>query len=333
MADREEGKGPMRVLYIGGTGEISFDCIHESVRHDHEVTVFNRGHHNAGLPRGCRFITGDVEDDAAYGRLAKENFDVVCQFRLFTPTALRRDLVLFAGHCSQYVFISTASAYKKPVRDLPITEATPLENPFWDYSRAKAEMEKQLRAQDRLPYTIVRPSHTYRTRMPTPMSDNIEVSRLLRGKPVVLHGDGESLWTVTHAEDFARPFARLLGERRALGEAFHITGDRAWSWNEIFEAIASALGVERYSLVHVATDTLVRYRPEWAGPLYGDKSPSVRFDNSKVQSVVGAFDCPIDPWRGMRMVAERYPPSATEFDPALDALLDRVVAEQQALGS
>jgi len=323
----------MRVLYIGGTGEISFDCIHESVRLGHEVTVFNRGRHNAGLPAACRFVAGDVEDDATYGRLAAGSYDAVCQFRLFDPAALARDLALFADRCGQYVFISSASAYRKPVRHLPITEATPLDNPYWAYSRAKAEIEARLRSQDRLPFTIVRPSHTYRAQMPTPMGGNVEVSRLLRGKPVVLHGDGESLWTVTHAEDFARPFARLLGERRALGEAFHITGDRAWSWNEIFEAIAAALGVATYSLVHVASETLVRYNPEWAGPLLGDKSPSVTFDNHKVKAVVGDFDCPIDPSRGMRMVAERYPPSAGGFDPALDVLLDRIVAEQERLGS
>jgi nucleoside-diphosphate-sugar epimerase len=322
----------VRVLYIGGTGEISFDCIHESVRLGHDVTVFNRGHHNAGLPAACRFLAGDVEDDAAYGRLAGERFDVVCQFRLFTPAAIERDLALFAGHCGQYVFISSASAYRKPVRGLPITEAMPLENPHWDYSRAKAEMEERLRAQNRLPYTIVRPSHTYRARMPTPMG-TIEVSRMLRGKPVVLHGDGESLWTVTHAEDFARPFARLLGAPRALGEAFHITGDRAWSWNEIFEAIAAALGVERFTPVHVASDTLVRYQPEWEGPLHGDKSASALFDNRKVKAVVGEFDCPIDPWRGMKMVADRYPPSPDDFDPKLDQLLDRIVADQEKLGT
>lgn len=321
----------MRVLYIGGTGEISFDCIHESVRLGHDVTVYNRGHNNLGLPDGCRFITGDVEEDAAYGRLAAMDFDAICQFRLFTPAALQRDLGFFTGHCGQYVFISSASAYRKPVRGLPITEATPLDNPYWPHSRAKAEMEALLRSQRRLPYTIVRPSHTYRTRMPTPMPGNVEVSRLLRGKPVVLHGDGESLWTITHAEDFARPFARLLGEPRALGEAFHITGDRAWPWNEIFEAVAAALGVA-LKLVHVASDTLVRYHPEWAGPLLGDKSPSVTFDNRKVKAVAGDFDCPIDPWRGMRMVAEKYPPRADEFDPALDALLDRIVTEQEALG-
>ena len=321
----------MRVLYIGGTGEISFDCIHESVRLGHEVSVFNRGHHNAGLPDACRRIAGDVTDDAAYGRLAALNFDVICQFRLFTPAALERDLRLFTGHCGQYVFISSASAYRKPVRGLPLTEATPLDNPYWAYSRAKAEMEELLRAQSRLPYTIVRPSHTYRTRMPTPLPERIEVSRILRGKPVVLHGDGESLWTVTHAEDFARPFARLLGEKRALGEAFHITGDRAWPWNEIFEAIAAALGM-KLKLVHVASETLVRYRPEWEGPLLGDKSPSATFDNRKVKGVAGDFDCPIDPWRGMKMVAQRYPPDADDFDPALDALLDRIAAEQEALG-
>ncbi len=321
----------MRVLYIGGTGEISFDCIHESVRLGHDVTVFNRGHHNAGLPAECRFLKGDVEDDAAYGRLAAEHFDVICQFRLFMPAAIERDLALFSGHCGQYVFISSASAYRKPVRGLPITEAMPLDNPHWDYSRAKAEMEARLHAQDRLPFTIVRPSHTYRAQMPTPMG-GIEVSRLLRGKPVVLHGDGESLWTITHAEDFARPFARLLGQRLALGEAFHITGDRAWPWNEIFEAIAAALGLERVTLVHVASDTLVRYHPAWEGPLHGDKSASALFDNRKVKAVVGEFDCPIDPWRGMRMVADRHPPSANDFDPGLDQLLDRIAVEQGALG-
>jgi uncharacterized protein YbjT (DUF2867 family) len=321
----------VRVLYIGGTGEISFDCIHESVRLGHDVTVFNRGHHNAGLPAACRLLTGDVEDDAAYGRLAAMQFDVVCQFRLFTPEAIDRDLRLFRGQCGQYVFISSASAYRKPVRGLPISEAMPLENPYWQYSRDKAEMEARLRGQSRLPYTIVRPSHTYRARMPTPMG-TIEVSRMLRGKPVVLHGDGESLWTVTHAEDFARPFARLLGERRAFGEVFHITGDRAWSWNEIFEAIAAALKV-KLTLTHVASDTLVRYNPEWEGPLHGDKSASALFDNRKIKGVVGDFECPIDPWRGMKMVADRYPPSPDDFDPTLDQLLDRIVAEQERLGT
>ncbi len=319
----------MRVLYIGGSGEISFDCIHESVRLGHDVTVFNRGNHNAGLPPECRFVKGDVEDDVAYGNLAQADFDIVCQFRLFTTQAIERDIELFQGHCGQYVFISSASAYRKPVRNIPITEATPLGNFFWAYSQAKAEMEGLLRRQSALPFTIVRPSHTYRTRMPTPMGNNIEVSRLLRRKPVVVHGDGESLWTVTHSEDFARPFARLLGNPRAINEDFHITSERQWPWNEIFDAISAALGVTEYSLVHVASETLIRYHPEWGGPLLGDKSYSVIFDNTKVRAAVGAFDCPIDPWLGMRMVAERFPPTDW-FDPDMDQLLDQIVRDQAA---
>ena len=319
----------MRVLYIGGSGEISFECIHESVRLGHDVAVFNRGRNNAGLPTECRFIVGDIEDDTMYGRLRDERFDVVCQFRLFEPDALRRDLAIFGGACEQYVFISTASAYAKPVRNLPITEDTPLHNPHWAYSRAKAAMEQMLRSQRALPFTIVRPSHTYRTKMPMGLPGG--ASRLLRGKPVVVHGDGESLWTITHARDFARPFARLLGTPNAVGEAFHITNDRSWSWNEIIIAAAAAMHIDRPELVHVASETLVRYNPEWEGPLLGDKSPSVRFDNSKVKSVAGPFDCPIDPWRGMRLVAEEHP-QKRDVDPSLDALYDRIIAEQNALG-
>jgi nucleoside-diphosphate-sugar epimerase len=321
----------MRVLYVGGTGEISFECIHESVRLGHQVSVFNRGQRNQGLPAECRLIRGDVEDDNSYRRLADEHFDVICQFRLFTPVALARDIALFDGACGQYVFISSASAYRKPVRDLPITERTPLGNPHWAYSQAKAEMEALLEGQSRMPYTIVRPSHTYRTRHPTPLGG--EVSRLLRGKPVVVHGDGESLWTVTHARDFARPFARLLGNQRALAEAFHITSQRQWSWNEIFQAIAASLGVADPRWVHVASDTLVRYQPDWEGPLLGDKAPSIAFDNSKARSVAGDFECPIDPWEGMRMVTDAFPPNPLEYDPVQDRLYDRIVADQEALGS
>jgi len=167
--------------------------------------------------------------------------------------------------------------------------------------------------------------------MPTPVGDNLEVSRLLRRKPVIVHGDGESLWTVTHAEDFARPFARLLGNPGAIGEDFHITAERQWSWNEIFAAIAAALDVPEFSLVHVASETLIRYHPGWEGQLLGDKSYSVIFDNTKVKSVAGDFECRIDPWRGMQMVAERYPPG-DRCDPKMDALLDRIARDQELLG-
>ncbi len=323
----------MKVLYIGGTGEISFDCIHESVKLGHDVSVYNRGNNNAGLPGGIRFITGDIHDDAAYGKLADENFDVISQFHLFSPDEIKRDIDLFAGHCGQYVFISSASCYQKPVRNLPITENTPLVNPFWAYSRAKAEMENILRDQNKLPYTIVRPSHTYRTHMTAPFGGQVEVSRLLRGKPLIVHGDGESLWTVTHARDFAPPFVKLLGNKQAIGEDFHLTSDHAPTWNEVIEAIAAAIGVSDYQIVHVPSDTLVRYNDEWEGPLLGDKSRSVIFDNTKIKSVVGDFDCPIDPWQGMKLVAEQFPPDANDFDPESDALQDRIIAEQSSLGA
>ena len=322
----------MRVLYIGGTGEISFDCIRQSVKLGHEVSVFNRGNHNAGLPREVTFITGDIHDDAAYSKLADESFDVICQFRLFSTEAIQRDIDLFAGHCGQYVFISSASAYQKPLRGLPITERTPLVNPYWPYSQAKAAMEQLLRDQSGLPYTIVRPSHTYRTHMPTPLGGNLDASRLLRGKPVVVHGDGESLWTITHAEDFAPPFVKLLGNDKALGEDFHITGDRQWPWNQILDAVAAALGVTDYTFVHVPSDTLIKYNPDWAGPLLGDKAMSVIFDNSKVKSVAGDFDCPVDPCEGMKKVTNQFPPDPRKFDEQIDKLHDRIAAEQSALG-
>ena len=322
----------MRVLYIGGSGEISFDCIHESVRLGHDVSVFNRGNHNDGLPPECRFIVGDIKDNAAYAKLADERFDVVCQFRLFDTDETRRDIDLFTGHCGQYVFISSASAYHKPVLDLPITEATPLHNPYWPYSAAKAAMEALLEDQDGLAYTIVRPSHTYRTGLPiSAVARPTNVSRLLRGKPILVHGDGGSLWTLTHAEDFARSFARLLGNDRALGEAFHITAERGWMWDRIVAAGAEALGVSDYTIAHVASDTLIRYQPEWQGPLLGDKSPSVVFDNAKVKSVAGDFDC-VDPWAGFKRVAERYPVDPQNYDTEEDALLDRIISDQASLG-
>ncbi len=322
----------MRVLYIGGTGEISYDCIHESVKLGHEVSVFNRGNRNDGLPRQIKLIRGDLHDDTTYSKLAENYFDVICQFRLFSPREIRRDIELFAGKCGQYVFISSASAYQKPLRDFPITEKTPLNNPYWAYSRAKAEMEAILSEQDRLPYTIVRPSHTYRTHIPTPLGGVLDASRLLRGKPVIVPGDGESLWTITHGRDFAPPFVKLLGNERALGEAFHITSDRPWPWNQILEAAAAALGVTEYRLAHISSETLVRYHPDWEGPLLGDKAVSAVFDNSKVKSVVGDFDCPIDVWQGMKLVAESFPPEADKYDTGMDKLIDQIIADQDALG-
>jgi len=282
----------MKVLFVGGTGQISFDCVHESVRAGHEVWVFNRGNSNAGLPEATSFVTGDFDDDAVYGRVADMDFDVICQFRVFTPAQLQRDLALFTGRLAQYIFISSASAYKKPVPHYVITEDVPLENPFAAYSRNKAACEAVLRNQQGLPYTIVRPSHTTRTKFTTAMGEgDIAASRMLRGKPVVVPGDGSNLWTITRSQDFAPPFVKLFGNAGALDDAFHLTSDNAYDWNHIYGAIGAAVGAEP-DLVHVPTDTLVKYHPAWEGALLGDKAYSVLFDNTKIKAVVGDFACP-----------------------------------------
>lgn len=324
----------MKVLYIGGTGQISFDCIHESVRAGHEVYVYNRGNHNEGLPDSCRLIRGDIFDEEAYFKLAAYNFDVICQFHLFQPWELARDLRLFTGYCDQYVFISTASAYQKPPRHYMITEEVPLENPFWEYSRNKAEMERLLQAQSALPYTIVRPSHTSRSRLITATGGaDIVAQRMLAGKPVILLGDGTSLWTITRSEEFAPPFVKLLGNDGALNDYFHLTSDNAYSWNHIYQALGRVLGVEP-SIVHVPTETLIRYRPAWEGPLLGDKTWSALFDNRKIKSVVGDFTCHTTLDGFMQRLLPYFLKRAETYQPDLEyeALLDRIIAEQSQLG-
>ena len=324
----------MRVLYIGGTGQISFDCIHESVRAGHEVYVYNRGNNNEGLPEAVTFIKGDIFDDEAYFKLAEHNFDVICQFHLFNVEALKRDIELFSGHCDQYVFISSASAYHKPVHHHVITEAVPLENPYWEYSRNKARMEDVL-SQSALPYTIVRPSHTARTHFPSNLDDgDTNAVRMLAGKPILVPGDGTSLWTLTHAQDFAPPFVKLLGNDDALNDYFHLTSDKAYMWNEIHYAVARALGVEA-RLEHVATDTLLRYNPDWTGPLRGDKMWSVTFDNSKLKNVVGDFSCDTSLDDFMTRIKPYFEARAAHYQPdeAHEALLDKIIAEQKQLGS
>lgn len=325
----------LKVCYIGGTGQISFDCVHASVAAGHDTHVFNRGSNNAGLPGSVTFHTGDVDDPAAYRTLAAQNFDAVCQFRTFTPAQMKRDIETFSGRVGQFLFISTASAYRKPMVHYLVDETVPLKNPFWEYSRLKAACEDLLTAQSDMSYTIVRPSHTFRNRLVTALSEgDLAATRILAGKPVVLHGDGNSLWTITPSRDFAAPFVRLLGNRAALGQAMHLTGGAAFDWNQIYAALGRALGRE-VQVVHVPTDTLVRYRPDWRGPLLGDKANSVLFDNAKVRGLVGEFPylTDLDDMLARPVAAFRERQAAgVEVDGELDALLDRIAADQRALG-
>ena len=325
----------MKVLYIGGTGQISFDCIHQTVKAGHEVTVFNRGNHNAGLPESVDFITGDFNDDRQYAQILEHAFDVICQFRVFTPGEMKRDLEMLQGKKLQYIFISTASAYHRPVQHFPITEKPPLHNPFSPYSSQKIDCEKLLQSQSSLGYTIVRPSHTSRTMFTTAMVEgDFAASRILRDKPVIVPGDGTSLWTITAAEEFAVPFTRLIGNRQAMGDCFHLTSDNYYSWNEIYTAIGRALG-KATRLVHVPSDTLIKYCPDWQTPLHGDKTHTAIFDNTKIKKVVGDFTCKITLDEFMLRRATLYLDSGgldKEIDTKQDALFNRIIREQNSLG-
>ena len=324
-----------KVLYVGGTGEISLSCVQSSVAAGHDTFVFNRGQRPADLPPDVTVLKGDLNDAAGYGALADYRFDSVCQFLAFTPADVARDLDVFAGNAGQYVFISSASAYQKPPTTYRITEDVPLDNPFWEYSRLKAAAETALTSQSALPYTIVRPSHTFHQSIPTSLGERaLAAHRLIRGKPVIAPGDGTSLWTITRSEDFAPPFVRLLGNDRALGRAFNLTGDTAVTWDQIYEAIARGLDAEG-KIVHVPSDTLIRYQPERLGPLLGDKSRSVLFDNAAIKEAVGDFVCESDldaMLRGPLTVFRQSNYAPTPDDVELDALMDRIIAGQSALG-
>ncbi len=323
------------VLFIGGTGQISLPCVERAAAAGHSVSVFNRGRREAALPAGVTSIVGDMSDAATYRGLGDRRFDVVCQFMVFTPEQMAQDIATFAGKTGQYVFISSASVYEKPARHYVITERTPTVNPYWPYSQAKIACETLLRAATGLDWTIVRPSHTVRTGLPTMVGEgDVIPRRMLAGKPVIVAGDGTTPWTLTRSADFAVPFVGLFGKRAALGEDFHITSDRAYTWDAIYSAIARGIGASA-PIVHVPTDTLVRYRPDWAGPLLGDKSWAALFDNSKVKRVAGDFTCSEDldevlaePIRFLKQRLTQPAADAAE----LDGLIDRIAAEQSALG-
>jgi nucleoside-diphosphate-sugar epimerase len=325
----------LNVLFIGGTGQISLPCVARAIAEGHRVSVFNRGHEAAELPAGANAIVGDMRDAASYGALAGSTFDVVCQFMVFTPEQMASDIALFSGRVGQYIFISSASVYEKPARHYVITEKTPAINPYWDYSQRKIACEAMLKAAGGLPWTIVRPSHTVRTGLPTMMNEGDAVAhRMLAGKPVLVAGDGTTPWTLTRSADFAVPFVGLFGNAGALREDFHITSDRAYTWNAIYRTIAEGLGVEA-DIVRVTTDTLVKFHPAWEGPLMGDKTWAALFDNSKVKRVAGPFTCSeqlpevlADSIAHFKKRLQAKGPQTSDLDP----LMDRIASEQRALG-
>jgi nucleoside-diphosphate-sugar epimerase len=321
------------VLYIGGTGQISLPCVEASLAAGHDVTILNRNQTAATLPKGVKTLVGDM-NDVAYGELGDKHFDVVAQFRLYTPDQMKRDIATFTGKAGQYVFVSSASVYEKPVRHYMMTERTKLENKYWQYSRDKIACESLLRDQDRLPYTIVRPSHTVRTAIPIQVGDkDAAIRRMIAGKPVIVAGDGSSLWTLTRSVDVATPFVRLLGNSAALNDDFHITTDRGFTWRQIHEAIARGFGVEAV-YAPVPTETLVRFNKDWEGPLLGDKTWSALFDNTKVKRVAGPFEASQDldeilhdsVMHAKDRLKAPAPPESDE-----DRLIESIIAAQQGL--
>ena len=291
----------MRVLFIGGTGFISTAVSRLAVAEGIELYLLNRGLRSEPPP-GTHGLTADINHpEEVRAALRDLRFDVVVNWIAYTPEDIERDLSLFKGRVGQYIFISSAAAYQKPPAHFVITEETPLVNPFWDYARGKIACEERLlkaHAEEGFPATIVRPSHTYEANFPVAVGGGgtyTLADRMKRGRPIIVHGDGTSLWTLTHAEDFARGFLGLLGNSEALGEAFHITSDEVLTWEQIYRTIAEALDVEA-NVVHVPSDFIARVVPRLAGTLHGDKKWSAVFDNGKIRKFVPGF-CAAVPFR------------------------------------
>jgi len=332
----------MKILLIGGTGTISSAVTRRLAEGGHDLWLLNRGNRKDEVPTGVRQVIADINDEADVLRqIDGQQFDAVCEFVGFLPSQVERDIRLFQGRTRQYVYISSASAYNKPAANYIITEGTALANPYWQYSRDKIACEDLLMKayrEDGFPATIVRPSHTYCERsVPVgihgPKGSWQVLKRMMEGKPVLVHGDGSSLWTLTWNDDFARGFIGLLGNPKAIGEAFHITSDETLTWNQIYQSVARALGVE-CRLYHVASSFLIATAPkeyDLLGNLIGDKAVSVVFDCSKLKRAVPGFCATTRFDEGVRR-SVAYMKSHPELqieEPEFDAWCDRVIEAQE----
>ncbi len=337
-----------KALFIGGTGTISAAIVRRLVREGKwEVWLLNRGNRPEAIPEGAHLLQADINDEATVSALLGEmTFDVVGEFIGFVPAQVERDWRLFRGRTRQYIYISSASAYHKPAADFRITEGTTLANPHWQYSRDKIACEEFLMRKYReegFPVTIVRPSHTYDERS-IPLGAHGKggswqvIRRMMEGKPVLIQGDGTSLWHLTFNEDFAVGYTGLMGNRHAIGEAFHITGDEVLTWNQIYATIADALGVE-LKAVHVSSEFLAKagekYGYDFEGGLVGDKAVSVYFDNAKIKRLAPGMTTTIPFQDGVRRALNHIlaHPELQREDPEFDAFCDRVIAaREKALG-
>jgi nucleoside-diphosphate-sugar epimerase len=327
----------MKVLFIGGTGIISSASVKLGLERGIDMYLLNRGSTAARpAPEGAKILQGDIRDpQSARDALKGHTFDAVVDWVAFTTEHIQNDLELFRGNTGQYIFISSASAYQTPPASFPATESTVLNNPYWQYSRNKIACEEMLvRAyrEENFPATIVRPSHTYdRTLLPFDGGYTV-VNRMRLGKKVVVHGDGTSLWTLTHHADFAKGFVPLLGLPAAIGEAVQITGDEWLSWNQIYEIVAKAARTEA-KMVHVPSDLIAAYDPEWGAGLLGDKSHSMIFDNSKIKRLVPGFHATIPFARGAEEIMAWYDadPARQKVNEKIDRTMDLLVQKMESV--
>ena len=330
------GGGKMKALFIGGTGTISAGITKQLVTMGCELYLLNRGNRKDHLPDGVNLLQADINDEDQVSRLIEElEFDVVADFIAFVPAQLERDYRLFKGKTKQFIFISSASAYQTPLSDYRITEGTPLSNPYWQYSRNKIACEEyllKLYREEGFPVTIIRPSHTYDERsIPLGVHGSKGswqvAKRMLENKPVIIHGDGTSLWTMTHNSDFAKGFIGLMGNIHAIGESVQITSDESLTWNQIYQTIAYALGV-KLNAIHVSSEFLdACSKEDYRGGLLGDKANSVVFDNSKLKRLVPDFVAATRFDQGIKQTVEYIVahPDLQIPDEEFDHWCDRVV--------
>jgi len=324
----------MKVLFIGGTGIISSACTRLAAERGVELFVLNRGQSWRPIPDEVTRLIGDVrEPESAREAIGRLEFDAVVDWVAFTPEHIEADLELFRDRTRHYIFISSASAYQTPPTSLPVTESTILDNPAWQYSRDKIACEERLvRAyrEEHFPYTIVRPSHTYDCTLLPPHGGWTVIDRMRRGEPVVVHGDGSSVWTLTHHRDFAKGLVGLLGRDDAIGETFHITSDEWLTWDRIHHILARAAGTEA-EIVHVPSEIIHSYDHEWGESLLGDKTHSMIFDNSKVRRFVPDFAATIPFSHGAEEIIAWYDadPSRKTIDVELDRTMNRIIDDWQ----
>lgn len=328
----------MDILFIGGTGNISSAVSRLCVEKGFNLTLATRCVQAVHI-EGAHMLQCNITDKAqAVSMLANRTWDVVVDWIAYTPDEIARDIELFEGKTKQFIFISSASAYQKPPVNYFITESTPLSNPFWEYSRNKIACEELLISHFRqtgFPCTIVRPSHTYDTVIPIAIGgwhEYTAVNRIKNGLPVISHGDGNSLWVLTHAKDFAKGFAGLLGNTRSIGQSYHITSDEVLSWDQIYYAIGDAVG-KKPQIVHISSDFIAKIEPSFYGELHGDKACSVVFDNTKIKRLVPSFICEIPFALGIRSTVEWFERDEKRCRsvPQTDALIEKILKEYESL--